>query len=144
MMTMMTGLHNLLQPGSRDERKWSENEKMKGKCRENEEMGRKIFLHISKIAACCRKMLITEFLLRMLQKIRSANCAGLEGDNLYETKSTRAETRRGLGICHSSQTNRRLSQVNCSRLLRTLCIYCLYCQPQRNTNMTSQSDKNID
>ena len=52
MMTMMTGLHSLLQPGSRDERKWRENEKMKwkwrenekmkGKCRENEEMGRKI------------------------------------------------------------------------------------------------------
>ena len=59
----------------------------------------------------------------------SASCAGLGDDNLYETESIRAETRRGLGICHSSQTNRRLSQVNCSRLLRTLCIYCLYCQP---------------
>ena len=68
MMTMMTGLHNLLQPGSWAARKWRENEKMKGKCRENEEMGRKIFLHISKIAACCRKMLITEFLLQMSQK----------------------------------------------------------------------------
>ena len=41
MMTMMTGLHNLLQRGSGDERKWRENEKMKWKWRENEKMKRK-------------------------------------------------------------------------------------------------------
>ena len=55
MMTMMTGLHNLLQPGSRDERKWRENEKMKRKWRENEEVERNLsrfpyFLFISSLS----------------------------------------------------------------------------------------------
>ena len=36
----LSGLHNLLQPGSRAARKWRENEKIKRKWRKNEEMER--------------------------------------------------------------------------------------------------------
>ena len=139
---MLSGLHNLWQPGSWAARKWRENGKIKRKWRENEEMVRKwgneerFALYISlfsffppslsisytKIVSFCRKMLNTALLSLMSQK--KLNIRAMKKIILGRIRCEKAP--QVVPACHDTYYKHAPDHVICNISMPLICVLAVY------------------